>query len=80
MATIVPHWVAHTGEDYTVVMLGDETTDNASIRVYGNEPEDLGKLIADALNLMTDLAVAAGKIRPEGDWRTGIISDSHEDA
>lgn len=62
MTTIIPRWVAHTGEDYTVVMLGDEGTDNASIRVFGDEPEELGKLIADALNLMTNLAVASGRL------------------
>lgn len=42
-------WNAHTGEDYAVVMLPDETTDTASIHVY-SEDEDLPQRIADALN------------------------------
>lgn len=47
-----PHWTAHTGEDYTVVMLDGETTDNASIRVFGEIPEELGETIALVLNAL----------------------------
>lgn len=43
-------WEAHTGVDYSVVMACDQTTDSASIRVYGEGAEELAQRIADALN------------------------------
>lgn len=74
----LPRWVAHTGLDYTVVMLGDETTDNASLRVFGSNPEELGKLVADALNLMADLAVAKGVLEaPEPRQRSKTFFEVH---
>jgi hypothetical protein len=42
-------WEAHTGEDYTVVMRDGETTDNASIRVYGEDAKDIAFMIAQGL-------------------------------
>lgn len=42
-----PEWTAHTGEDYSVVMRRDETTDGASIRVADAE---LAERLADLLN------------------------------
>jgi hypothetical protein len=43
-------WVAHTGEDYTVVMRANEATDDASIRVYGDDAKELAERIAALLN------------------------------
>lgn len=54
MNKITPAWEAHTGLDYTVVMHGDETTDNASIRVFGDDAPALAERIAGALSLDSD--------------------------
>lgn len=43
-------WQAHTGEDYTVVMRDDQTTDSASVRVYGGDAPQLALMIAEAMN------------------------------
>lgn len=42
----------HNGADYAVVMLGDETTENASIYLYGSSEEVIyyGHLIECAIN------------------------------
>ena len=48
-------WEAHTGLDYTVVMLPGETTDNASIRVYGENAPELAGLIVVAPDLLAAL-------------------------
>lgn len=50
-------WTAHSGLDYTVVMMGDETTDNASIRVFGPVAPQLAETIAAALNLVANEVV-----------------------
>jgi len=56
-------WEAHTGEDYTVVMLPDECTDNASIAVYGSNDEANARLIAAAPELLEALKKAEEAIR-----------------
>ena len=39
-------WEAHSGEDYTVVMTDStQTTDSASIHLYGKDAEELARLI-----------------------------------
>lgn len=45
-------WCAHSGEDYTVVLAPHETTDDASIRIFGDDAAALGLRIARALNGM----------------------------
>ena len=45
-----PAWEAHSGEDYSVVMRPDESTDNASIRVMSEDREELAEDIAALLN------------------------------
>lgn len=42
------HWEAHQGEDYTRVMLPNETTDTASIDVHGEHALDLAMFVAFA--------------------------------
>lgn len=39
-------WEAHEGDDYTVVMAPGETTDNASIQVFSNDPTLAPRLAA----------------------------------
>lgn len=41
-------WEAHSGQDYTVVMLPGETTDSASISVHGGHAPELAEQIAQA--------------------------------
>lgn len=41
---------AHTGEDYTVVMLPGECTETASIHVYGPMAEELADFIVEHCN------------------------------
>ena len=43
-------WQAHSGEDYSVVMLPDENTECASISVHGDDREALAIHIANCLN------------------------------
>jgi hypothetical protein len=45
-------WTVHTGIDYTVVLLPDETTENASIRVYGDDACEVAYLLAAAPQLL----------------------------
>ena len=58
-------WQAHTGEDYTVVMRDNEGTDNASIRVHGDDAEKLGEQIAAALNEPAFLIPSLASLSPE---------------
>lgn len=43
-------WTSHTGEDYSVVMRPDETTDSASVRVFGEDAPMLARRIEARLN------------------------------
>lgn len=50
----------HLGVDYAVVMLGDENTENATIRLYGTseEVEFYGKIIEHAINEHAELPMS----------------------
>ncbi|WP_374651903.1 hypothetical protein [Rhizorhabdus sp.] len=44
------NWIAHSGDDYTVVMRDSETTDTATVRVFGDDAAEISETIAMALN------------------------------
>lgn len=56
-------WAPHVGEDYAVVMLPDESTDSASIRVISDDAT-LAPRIAAALNCQDDLVAALREALP----------------
>lgn len=67
-------WEAHTGDDYTVVMAEGETTDDASIRVFGMGRGALGVRVAALLNAAERIRdVMEAYIAPaDGDEEEGL--------
>jgi hypothetical protein len=61
-------WVAHTGVDYTVVMLPEELTENASIWVHGEHAPELAKRIAVLPELLTALDEIIEGCSTDGRW------------
>jgi hypothetical protein len=58
-ATPEAAWKTHNGDDYTVVMLLGEVTDNASVRVFGDKAPEIARMIAALPELLKAL-VSAG--------------------
>ncbi len=73
-------WVAHTGVDYTVVMLPDELTDNASISVHGEHAPELAKRIAVLPDLVTALNEIIEGCSVDGRWLDASGTECDEDA
>ena len=48
-------WQFHQGEDYAVVMLPGETTDTASVRIYGEHAAEIGKMVEATPDLLAIL-------------------------
>jgi hypothetical protein len=61
MITLPAPFEAHSGEDYTVVMLPKETTETASIQLYGKHAHTLATLIAE-LPLMWTFIQQVGRM------------------